>query len=66
MTPTLKADELTVLEHLSYGRRQREIARDMHMAPDTIKSLLARVYRKLGAGNAAHAVAVALREGWLR
>jgi DNA-binding NarL/FixJ family response regulator len=59
------ADPLTrrereVADRMGRGLSNREIARELHLAPDTVKAHVARVLRKLGASNRAEAVAVYL------
>lgn len=63
-------DRLSAREHevmclLSHGLTVRETGQKLFIAPNTVKSHLRRVYRKLGARNAAHAVAIAYRRGLL-
>lgn len=59
--PDLGRDLLTgreqeVLAQLAAGRSNREIAQELHLAPDTVKTHVARVLRKLNAANRAEAV----------
>jgi DNA-binding NarL/FixJ family response regulator len=55
--------ELDVLRSLSHGRSTREIAQDLVVSEETVKSHLTRIYQKLGVGDRTAAVAVALRRG---
>lgn len=57
------ARELEVLAGLAEGKSCKEIAADLVVSRDTVKSHLERLYAKLGARNAAHAVAISLRGG---
>lgn len=50
---------LEALRLIAQGRSTVEIARELHLALDTIKGRLRRLYGLLGARNAAHAVAIA-------
>ncbi|MEY9908119.1 DNA-binding CsgD family transcriptional regulator [Catenulispora sp. MAP12-49] len=51
--------EVEVLSLVAAGRGRDEISRRLGMAPDTVASHMSRIYRALGARNAAHAVALA-------
>jgi DNA-binding CsgD family transcriptional regulator len=51
--------EVQVLSLVAAGRSLDEIAQRLGMAPDTVASHMSRIYRALGARNAAHAVALA-------
>lgn len=55
--------ELDVLRHLSYGRSTKEIAQELVVSDETVKTHLTRIYQKLGVGDRTAAVAVALRRG---
>ena len=45
------------------GRSNRDIGAELHLSALTVKSHLARIARKLGTGDRAEMVAVALRAG---
>lgn len=51
--------EIQVLTLVAAGGTREEISRSLGMAPGTVASHMARIYRALGARNAAHAVALA-------
>ena len=53
--------ERDVAEALAAGRSNREIAAELHLAPDTVKGYVAQVLRKLDASNRAEAVAQFMR-----
>ena len=55
--------ELDVLRSLSHGRSTREIAHELVVSEETVKSHLTRIYQKLGVGDRTAAVALALRRG---
>lgn len=57
----LTARERVVLEHLVAGRTNADIAQRLSIAPETVKTHLARLYGKLDVHNRAEAVAVAVR-----
>jgi DNA-binding CsgD family transcriptional regulator len=61
----LTPKEAAVLRHVAGGRTNASIGRAMYLSEDTVKSHLLRVYRKLGATNRAHAVALAYQQGVL-
>jgi DNA-binding CsgD family transcriptional regulator len=48
--------ELTVLQELANGRSNKEIAARMDIAPDTVKTHVARLFEKLGARRRTEAV----------
>ena len=54
-------DERGILESLSRGLSNREIGIHLNLSEDTVKSKTRALYRKLGARDRAHAVALALR-----
>lgn len=58
--------ELAVLRQASYGLSNDQIARELNMAPDTVKALLRRVYLKLGVPDRAGATRVGFERGVLR
>lgn len=48
--------ELEILDHLTLGKSNKQIARDLHLSPNTIKTHLTNLYDKLGAKNRTQAV----------
>jgi DNA-binding CsgD family transcriptional regulator len=48
--------ELVVLKELAAGRSNKEIARQLEVSPNTVKTHLARLYEKLGAARRTDAV----------
>ncbi len=56
----LRLRERQVLEFLIDGRSNREIARRLNLGEETVKTYLRSLYRKLGARDRTHAVALAL------
>lgn len=59
----LSAREVEVLSLVSQGKSNRDIGADLSLSALTVKSHLARIARKLGTGDRAEMVAVALRAG---
>ncbi len=58
--------EMSVLEELAEGKSSREIAEVLHIAEETVKTHLARIYRKLGVSDRVQAVALAIRKGLVK
>ena len=57
----LRPRERQVLESLLDGRTNREIAGNLHLGEETVKTHLRSLYRKLGARDRAQAIAIVLR-----
>jgi DNA-binding NarL/FixJ family response regulator len=57
--------ELEILARVADGATNLEIARDLHLSPNTVRNHLARLYARLGARSRLQAVAIAVREGLL-
>lgn len=58
--PTITEREVTILELLSRGLGNKEIARELFVSEATIKSHLSHIYTKLGVDTRAGAVAAAI------
>lgn len=52
----LTRQEFRVLEFINAGKTNKEIARDMGISPNTVKSHMARLYEKLGVNSRTQAV----------
>ncbi len=61
----LSAREAQVLQLVADGNSNAEVGQQLGLSPGTIKSHMARIARKLGTGDRAHLVAVAMRAGTL-
>jgi DNA-binding CsgD family transcriptional regulator len=59
----LSAREIEVLELVAGGRSNRDIGEALGLSALTVKSHLARIARKLGTGDRAEMVLIALRAG---
>mgnify|MGYP003327510802 CR=1 FL=1 len=59
----LYAREIDVLRLVSQGRTNRDVAEALGLSALTVKSHLARIARKLGTGDRAEMVVIALRAG---
>jgi DNA-binding NarL/FixJ family response regulator len=55
--------ELEVLQLIADGLESRQIARELYIADDTVKTHVSHVLEKLGATSRANAVAIAIRSG---
>ena len=62
----LTAHELEVLRMVAAGATNREVAEQLFVSVDTVKSHLETIYRKLEVSDRAQAVAVAMRKGLLQ
>lgn len=63
--PALTERELQVLQGMSQGRSNAQIGKELYLSEDTVKTHARRLFRKLGAADRAHAVAVGFRWGLL-
>jgi DNA-binding CsgD family transcriptional regulator len=61
----LTAREVEVLRLAAGGQSVDDLARELYLSRNTVKTHLAHAYDKLGAHNRADAIACALRRGWL-
>lgn len=59
----LSPREQEVLQLLAYGKANKEIARDLGIGAQTVKTHISHIFTKLGAADRTGAVAVALRKG---
>lgn len=58
----LSPREREILEALAEGRSNKQIAQQVSLSEETVKSHLRSLYEKLGAADRAHAVSIALRQ----
>lgn len=63
--PRLSVREIGVLRHVADGMSNRDIGDHLGLSALTVKSHLARISRKLGTGDRAELVAIAIRTGLL-
>lgn len=63
--PSLTDRELQVLQGMSRGRSNGEIGEELFLSEDTIKTHARRLFKKLGARDRAHAVALGFRRGYV-
>ena len=59
----LSQRELQVLEGLTYGKSNKEIARDLDIREPTVKLHVKTLYRKIGAANRTQAAMIAKEQG---
>ncbi|MFJ7244060.1 LuxR C-terminal-related transcriptional regulator [Kitasatospora sp. NPDC098652] len=59
----LQPRELEVLDQLAQGRRNRDIAAELHISESTVKFHVANILAKLGVGSRGEAAALAHRAG---
>lgn len=62
----LTPQELAALQAHADGLGRQGAAERMHVSPGAVAKYMHSVYEKLGAANAAQAVAIGFRRGWLR
>jgi LuxR family maltose regulon positive regulatory protein len=62
----LTARECSIVEFIACGRSNKEIARELGITPETIKSHLKRIFQKLSAETRAQAVIRAQSLGVLK
>ncbi|WP_444948424.1 response regulator transcription factor [Micromonospora ureilytica] len=58
--------EVRVLVGLAQGKSNAELARDLWISDQTIKTHVRRIFKKLGAKDRAHAVALAYQNGYFK
>lgn len=61
----LSERELDVLQRIANGLSNRETGRALDVSEETIKTCMQRIFRKLGARDRAHAVAIGYQQGLL-
>lgn len=59
----LSKREQDVLQLLAYGKSNKEIAKELGIGPQTVKTHVSHIFAKLGAADRTGAVALALRKG---
>jgi LuxR family transcriptional regulator, maltose regulon positive regulatory protein len=66
VTDSLSPRERNILEHIGHGRSNKEIARELGIAPETVKSHLKNIFVKLAVDRRAQAVSRAQSLGLIR
>jgi DNA-binding NarL/FixJ family response regulator len=62
----LTAREVEVLQHVSGGNRNRDIAQMLSISEETVKVHIKHIMDKLGANDRTQAIAIAVRRGFIR
>ncbi len=65
ITAPLTHRETQILDYISQGNSNKQIARILGISEQTIKNHVSSILRKLNANDRAHAVALAIRNGWI-
>ncbi|MEU5965933.1 LuxR C-terminal-related transcriptional regulator [Micromonospora parva] len=63
--PVLTDEQLALLTQVADGRTNLAIARRVGLSRSSVENRLSALYRQIGARNAPHAVAIAIRSGLL-
>jgi two-component system, NarL family, response regulator DevR len=61
----LNASQLAILRLISRGHSTREIAADVHLSENTVKTHIQEIFRKLGVRNRVEAAILAGKSGWI-
>jgi len=65
ITTPLTSREVQILNHIAEGNTNKRIASLLGISEQTIKNHVSAILRKLNANDRAHAVFLALRNGWI-
>jgi len=65
ITAPLTHRETQILNYIAEGNSNKQIARILGISEQTIKNHVSAILRKLNANDRAHAVALAIRNGWI-
>ena len=66
MKESLARRQLEILQLAADGHRYKQIGGMLSVSAETVKNQMANIFERLGAHDKAHAVAVAMREGWVQ
>lgn len=58
-------EEIEIMRLVADGVKDEVIARKVNVSTVTVRRRIARFQEKVGAKSRSHAVAIAMREGWL-
>lgn len=64
--PELSSRQRNILESLTRGLTNNEIAMQFEISPESVKTHIAKLFEKIGAGNRSEAVSIALRKHLLK
>jgi two-component system response regulator DegU len=65
VTAPLTYRESQILNYIAQGNSNKQIAHILEISEQTIKNHVSSILRKLNANDRAHAVALAMRNGWI-
>lgn len=65
ITAPLTYRESQILNYIAQGNSNKQIAHILEISEQTIKNHVSSILRKLNANDRAHAVALAMRNGWI-
>ena len=65
ITAPVTPRETQILNYIAEGNSNKQIARILEISEQTIKNHVSSILRKLNANDRAHAVALAIRNGWI-
>ena len=65
VTAPLTNREIQILSHIANGSTNKQVANTLGISNQTIKNHVSSILRKLNANDRAHAVALAMRNGWI-
>jgi DNA-binding NarL/FixJ family response regulator len=61
----LSASQVSILRLISRGHSNREIAAEIHLSENTVKTHIQEIFRKLGVRNRVEAAILAGKSGWI-
>jgi DNA-binding NarL/FixJ family response regulator len=61
----LSASQVAILRLISRGHSNREIAAEVHLSENTVKTHVQEIFRKLGVRNRVEAAILAGKSGWI-
>jgi DNA-binding NarL/FixJ family response regulator len=62
---SLNASQVAILRLISRGHSNREIASEVHLSENTVKTHVQEIFRKLGVRNRVEAAILAGKSGWI-
>jgi two-component system, NarL family, response regulator DegU len=65
LTAPLSPKEIQILTHIAEGNSNKRVARLLSISEQTVKNHVSAILRKLNANDRAHAVFLALQNGWI-
>ena len=65
MKAPLQRRQLQILQLVADGHLYKQIGVMLYISPETVKNQMADILKRISAHDKAHAVAIAMREGWV-